>query len=128
VTGEWKPAAGDGNWAPADGEASRDLARQSGVYRNGERLLALNRPESEDETGSVEVGRIPALFGDFRNVTVASDLAGRSGKAEQGEIWRPLVIAALLFLLMESLLLAGLVPVRRPAASAPAPVVRKEAA
>ena len=127
VAGEWKPAAAGDLWAPADGATERDWARLAGSYRNGDRWVALNRPDTEDEPEQLEPARAAALFGDFPNVSVAADLGTRSTGGDQGEIWRSLVVAALLFLLLESLLLAGLLTHHRPA-TASLPVRRKEAA
>ena len=36
-------------WTSVEDDAPKDILTQAGVYRSGERLVAVNRPESEDE-------------------------------------------------------------------------------
>jgi hypothetical protein len=119
--GAWTPAEEEAAaWLPADGEAERDPRVHAGVWRRGEQWIALNRPAGEDEPDQLEPARAAALFGPEAPVSVAADLGTRAAGGEQGEIWRALIIAALLFLLVESALLAGLFAAR-PAPSSRLP-------
>ncbi|MCY2962408.1 MAG: BatA domain-containing protein [Planctomycetota bacterium] len=86
-----------------------------GVYANGDRLYALNRPTSEDQATVLADTRVATLFEglDFSRVT---DKAGSLAGLVQ-EIWRMFLGAMLIALVGEAALC--LPQARKPAATAP---------
>lgn len=93
---DWKRLAGRRD------TLSTDYGVQAGAYRNGERLLAINRSEQEDSSGVLEDDRVAGLFGrlDFDRV---DDQAG-SGNTLTEEIWRLFLMAMMLALIAEAAL------------------------
>ena len=90
-------------WVSVDSAAQKDIRTQAGVYRSGDRLLAVNRPAAEDEPDLIDPAEAKKLFGDLpvqmlqeHNVATA---------ALQGEIWRFFVFGMLLFLIAEGILI-----------------------
>lgn len=75
---------------------------QRGVYEDGERLLAVNRPASEDNVIVVADGRVSGLFKglDFARV---DDQAGSLNALIQ-EIWRLFLVTMLIALVLEAVL------------------------
>ena len=67
-----------------------------GVYRNGSRLLAVNRPAEEDDPDRLEPGVTQRLFAPLK-VQLFQE-RGSEPRNLQGEIWRALLFATLLFL------------------------------
>jgi hypothetical protein len=103
--GVWRPAGAEERWEPVPGGGGSDASVAAGVYRNGPRVVALNRPAAEDDPEVVEEGRVRSLFAPLR-VDVVSDLASSaSAPAVQSELWPVLLILAMLFLLVEGALL-----------------------
>lgn len=80
---------------------SSNAAYEAGVWKFGERLLATNRPASEDEWLTLETDNMKALL----NGTQYS-LFEDAGKTDSlvKEIWKALLIAMLVFLITEALL------------------------
>ncbi|HUS33842.1 MAG TPA: BatA domain-containing protein [Verrucomicrobiae bacterium] len=91
-------------------EGARDPKLHAGVYKSGNRLLAVNRPATEDEPERLESSRAMALFGDLP-AQVFRDVGSRADQL-QGEIWRLFLFGMLLFLLAEGWLI--LPQTRRP--------------
>ncbi len=102
-------------WAPVDSTEPKDIRSQAGVYRSGNRLLAVNRPASEDEPEIIDMDEARRLFGDLP-VQTLQERHLDTGQL-QGEIWRVFVFAMLLFLLGEAILI---LPPRRAAPAQPA--------
>ncbi|HEY3854242.1 MAG TPA: BatA domain-containing protein [Verrucomicrobiae bacterium] len=90
-------------WTPVDTNEVRDIHSQAGVYRSGNRLLAVNRPAAEDEPEIIDSDAARKLFGALPVQT----LQERHLETEslQGEVWRVFVFAVLLFLLAEGILI-----------------------
>jgi hypothetical protein len=90
-------------WAAVDSSAAKDIRTDAGVYRAGDRLLAVNRPAAEDEVEIVAPEEARKLFGSL----TAQMLQERRSRADrlQGEIWRVFVFAMLLFLVGEGVLI-----------------------
>jgi hypothetical protein len=112
-------------WAPVDSTEPKDIRSQAGVYRSGNRLLAVNRPASEDEPEIIDSDEARKLFGDLP-VQALEERHLDTGQL-QGEIWRVFVFAMLLFLLAEAILI---LPPRRVApgqTAAPAKTKQREA-
>ena len=101
-------------WRPADGRGdviSADLPLHAGVVGAGGRLIALNRPPSEDLPGTISLSTINELFAglDFRVLTDSLE----DSRSLTSEIWRTFLIAMALALLGEALLCMP--PPRAPA-------------
>lgn len=100
-------------WVSVDSTASKDIHTQAGVYRAGDRLLAVNRPTSEDEPDLIDTDQARKLFGDLP-VQLLQEQRVETGQL-QGEIWRFFLFAMLLLLVAEGILI---LPGRRPASPA----------
>jgi len=90
-------------WAPVDSAGPKDARIHAGVYRSGERLLAVNRPAHEDDPEVLELEAAQRLlsqlsFQMFQESRSASDQL-------QGEFWRVFLFAMLLCLLAEAVLI-----------------------
>lgn len=95
----WRAAEG------ADGASLSQLDVSGGVVTDGEQLLALNRPESEDQAALQTTDALTSLFGDVDVVT--AEVSGAAAKDDGGlleEIWRVFMALALIGLLAEALL------------------------
>ncbi len=108
-------------WTSADGSIGKSILLNAGVYRAGERLLAVNRPSAEDDRSLLEPAAAKKLLGPLplqllQERTVRSD-------ALQGEIWRLFLIGMLAFLFLEAWLV---LPNKKPATADPfdVPAVR----
>lgn len=89
---EWKPVSGQGN-----------ALAEAGIYQEGARLIAVNRPAIENELQFVPVAEIRRLFATLPVQLHEEKAAGRGSL--QGEIWRFFLVAMLLFLLAEGWLI-----------------------
>lgn len=109
VCGELGAADEARQWTPVDSATARNIRTQAGVYRSGERLLAVNRPMVEDEPEILEEPAARQLFGTLPLQTL-QERQGRTGGL-QGEIWRVFLFGMLLFLVAEGFLM---LPARAP--------------
>ncbi len=97
----WTRAAGDDS--PSAGEPlSTDYIYHQGVYENGEKLIAVNRPLAEDSAETVPLSRVDKLFEglDYDRVS----LAAADDSPLVREVWRLFLAAMMLALLFEALL------------------------
>jgi hypothetical protein len=94
--GPWQRLAGDQH------ALSTDYALHRGVYVAGDRLLAVNRPASEDETAVLTDARVAGLFEGLDFVRM-DDRAGDAGSLIQ-EIWRLFLGAMIAFMVIEAAL------------------------
>jgi len=103
-------------WTSVDSTQNKDIRFEAGVYRNGDRLLAVNRPAAEDEPDVIDSDEARKLFEGLPVQT----LEERRTNVEQiqGEIWRLFVFAMLLFLIAEGFLV---LPARQPVAAPASP-------
>jgi len=112
-------------WVSVDSTRQKDIRFEAGVYRNGDRLLAVNRPPAEDEPDVMDSDEARKLFGGLP-VQTLEERHFDVGQL-QGEVWRVFVFAMLLFLIGEGILI---LPARRPlpvpARGAPNPPRREE--
>jgi hypothetical protein len=94
-------------WETVDSPTPKEIRTQAGVYRSGERLLAVNRPSVEDDLETLDQADVKRLFGPL----ALQLLQERTGQSDhlQGEIWRVFLAAMLLFLVAEGWLI---LPVR----------------
>jgi hypothetical protein len=107
-------------WVSADSTRPKDIRTDAGVYRSGDRLLAVNRPEAEDDPEVLDSDAARRLFGGLPVQTLEQRRLD-IGQL-QGEVWRLFVFAMLLFLIVEGALM---LPARQPA---PAPLRRESRA
>jgi hypothetical protein len=93
---QWKPVN-----QPAPTIAS-NLPLHAGVLKNGDRIVALNRPPGEDLSAALSPTALNELFAglDFRVLTDSIE----KGRSLTSEIWRTFLIAMALALLGEALL------------------------
>jgi hypothetical protein len=102
--GAWSPA--EGADAPVSVEGDRDYRTAAGVYQVQERLVALNRPESEDVAVELDAAEVEPLFGD-----VSFQMLEGSGQKDDGlqsEVWRFFLCCVLFFMVSEgSLIVPG---------------------
>ena len=104
ASGAWKRLAG------AEAGLSTDYPLHRGIYRSGDRLLAVRRAATEDLAPVLADDRVAGLFQglDFARV---DDQAGNIGSLIQ-EIWRLFLVAMMVAMVVE----AGLcLPRKRPA-------------
>ncbi len=88
-------------WQPVEGGGTNPQI-ESGIYRAGERLAALNRASGEDST---EVATREEVNGALSGINLQwFEETGQNSDRMQGEVWRLFVTAMLLFLLVESFL------------------------
>jgi hypothetical protein len=101
--GDLSPGLAQMSWTAVAGLAARDPKLHAGVYKAGERFLAVNRPATEDAPERLEPSRATALFGDLP-AQIFRDVGSRADQL-QGEIWRLFLFGMLLFLLAEGWLI-----------------------
>jgi hypothetical protein len=89
-------------WESVDGNGSKEILTEAGVYRSGDRLLAVNRPSAEDDPEILEAAVVRELFGDL---AIQMLHEGGKGGNLQGEIWRMFLVVMLLFLVAEAVLI-----------------------
>ena len=102
-------------WRSIDTRGLGGVHVAAGVYKLGDRLLALNRPDAEALVDRLPMDEALRLFSPL-SVTGFSEKAGVDPSSSQGELWRPLVILMLGLLLVEAWLVL-------PAAKVPGPVL-----
>jgi hypothetical protein len=89
-----------------DDYGNRDPANtmfEAGIHRVGERLLALNRPESEDTPEILTRGTIDALLHGTGH-TLLDPQGSTTGPDLSRDVWRAFLVAMLLLLLSEAIL------------------------
>jgi hypothetical protein len=112
VCGELSAADQARTWVCVDSAEPKDIRFQAGVYQSGDRLMAVNRPASEDDPEIMDSGDLKKLFGDLP-LQMLQDRRVDTGQL-QGEIWRLFLFLMLLLLLAEGLLI---LPAKRPGKS-----------
>ena len=99
------------NWTSiveGDQGISTEALYHRGVYRSNDRLLAVNRPATEDESRVLSESRLSELFRGLNFVRV-DDQAGSLNSLIQ-EIWRVFLITMLVALIVEAVLCLPKVP------------------
>ena len=105
---EWKPLDAESN---ATRPSRRSLV--SGVFPNGEILLALNRPEVEDSVEILTDESLQRIFGELDYTRIDDRTGSRSDLAS--EVWRLFLLLMIVALLAEALLCIPERADRRPA-------------
>lgn len=104
------PPSAAGSWKSIEGGGGEDPFSQPGVYRSGDRWLAVNRPAAEDMPESLDVARVRALMPGLSLQTFEEK---RSGLASTpSELWRWFLAIMLVCLLAEAILILPEVAVR----------------
>ncbi len=101
--GELSAADRGRQWVAVDGNVPKDIRVQAGVYRSGDRFMAVNRPGVEDELEVMDAAQAKKLFGDLPFQMLEERRA--TTDALQGEIWRVLLFGMMAFLLGEGILM-----------------------
>jgi hypothetical protein len=109
VCGELSAVDRAATWVSVDSTEPKDIHFQAGVYKSGDRLMAVNRPAAEDDPEIMDPGDIKKLFGDLP-LQMLQERRADTGQL-QGEIWRLFLFLMLLLLLGEGLLI---LPAKRP--------------
>ncbi len=112
--GELSAADASKPWVCLDSIVPKDIHTQAGVYRSGERLMAVNRPAAEDEPEILDSDDARKLFGSVPFQTLQGGRA--EGSPLQGEIWRMFLFTMLLVLIAEGILI---LPSRKPTTTPP---------
>jgi hypothetical protein len=101
--GDLPPALAQMSWTAVAGANTHNPELQAGIFKAGNRLLAVNRPSSEEAPERLDSQRATALFGDLP-AQVFRDVGTRADQL-QGEIWRLFLFGMLIFLLVEGWLI-----------------------
>lgn len=80
-----------------------NAAFETGVYRLGSRLLAINRPAAEDEPEILTKDQLDLAL-DGTNYTLLDQAGQATADDISRDLWRPFLIAVLLFLIAEAIL------------------------
>ncbi|MGI8966514.1 MAG: BatA domain-containing protein [Limisphaerales bacterium] len=98
-------------WTAVDSVTPKNIRFQSGVYRSGEKLIAVNRPLSEDAPEILDVSEAKKLFSGLSFQMLQE--RQKETDALQGEVWRFFLFGLLLFLIGEGILiLPGQTPLK----------------
>jgi hypothetical protein len=99
--GEWRPESGGEPWVALSAPEGRDPRIHAGAYRQGDRLLALNRPDEEDDPETLDAESLRKILPGV-NVSQIGDT--RSQDRLQTEAAFLLLALAALFVLAEAFL------------------------
>ncbi len=102
LCGAWKPASADDIWTAAGSEGRADPLTQAGVYRCGQRWLALNRPASEDVFEPLSSAQVRGLLAGVDVTVTEEHVSAETGSATPSEIWPLFVLLGVAFLLAEA--------------------------
>ena len=119
TAGEWRPGEAE-VWMPVDVEERREPRWRAGIYKHGGRLIALNRPEVEDDLDAVAADMLPTILKDTKLTVMAGAMDLKADRL-QSEIWPAMIVATMIFMCLEMLLAMskGIVPAARPVKAAP---------
>lgn len=93
------------NWKQISGPEdalSTDYAHQSGIYSSGEKLLAVNRDQTEDDSRVLPEEKIAGLFKGLSFNRVDDQAGSFEGLIQ--EVWRIFLVAMLIALMVEAIL------------------------
>jgi hypothetical protein len=103
LCGKWKPEK-DQLWTCIDSTANKNPLWHAGVYRYNTRLVALNRPPSEDCRKIVESKTLRELLSGC-NVEIREEIVKSNEENLQSEIWHVFIYLALACMVVEAGLL-----------------------
>lgn len=101
--GELSPADQQRQWTTLDTTSAKNVKLNAGVYRSGERLIALNRPPTEDDPEMLDATEARNLFAGMSFQMLQEKQ--RQSDALQGEVWRFFLFGMLIFLIGEGILI-----------------------
>ncbi|MDB6027183.1 MAG: N-terminal double-transrane protein [Verrucomicrobiales bacterium] len=101
--GELSAVDAQKQWVSVDSSTNKNIRLRTGVYRSGERLVAVNRSSAEDEPEVLDVNEAKTLFGAM-SFQLLQDRQQRTD-ALQGEVWRFFLFGMLALLIGESILI-----------------------
>ena len=84
------------------GVLSTEQPSHAGIYRSGDRWVAVNRPLAEDDSRLVSDEKLASLFGDLSFRTVRDEVGAERSLIQ--EVWRLFLLVMLVMLLAESVL------------------------
>ncbi|MEK0448400.1 MAG: hypothetical protein RL088_668 [Verrucomicrobiota bacterium] len=102
AAGDWKPQDGD-VWTSVETDRRRDPRWHSGVYKHAGRLIALNRPESEDSPDFIDAAAVKKLMPGAKLEVMSGVLTMKADRL-RSEIWPLMIVATMLFMILEMLL------------------------
>jgi hypothetical protein len=102
VCGEWKPAAPEDIWSAVEPAGRAEPLTQAGVYRCGQRWLALNRPAAEDVFEPLSSAQVRDLLPGVDATVTEDHVSTETGSATPSEVWPLFVLLGVLFLLAEA--------------------------
>ena len=120
TAGEWQPGEGE-YWTPVDVEERRDARWRAGVYKHAGRLIALNRPDAEDDPDAVGADALANLLKGVKLDVMTGALDLKADRL-QSEIWPAMIVATMIFMCLEMLLATskGIVPAKlKPKSAVP---------
>ncbi|MFP6900050.1 MAG: hypothetical protein VCA36_03850, partial [Opitutales bacterium] len=90
------------NWKCVDAPGQKNFHSRAGIYLIDGRLVALNRPASEDQSSTLDLAECKALLGE-KTLAAIEGVSGGSSDVP-AEIWRIFLFLTLAALLIEALL------------------------
>ena len=85
-------------------ESVKDFNSQAGIYRMGQRVVAVNRPGEEDMIPPLEAVKVRELFGEVP-VALAQEKSSGGDAEDSKEIWQYFLAAMVIVLLIEGILI-----------------------
>ena len=118
IVGDWQP---QDTWTAVETDRRRDPRWHAGVYKKADRLIALNRAESEDTADFLNADAIKKLLPNAK-LDVLTGAATMKADRLTSEIWPIMIMATMLFMTLEMLLATSkaLIPQK------PKPKVKRE--
>lgn len=100
--GTWMPANENELWETVDSEKPKNPKWDAGIYiyRNANKILALNRPSIEDTIECISSEEIPQLLPGVK-VEIVSKAGEKHSDSRAVEIWHIFVLLAIIVMLME---------------------------
>ncbi len=105
VCGRWRPAAEE-VWRPVESVRPDAHSLRAGLFRWGDRFIALNRPPEEDDSDTITPEVVNQRLAPVR-VVLAGDPADAAGEPTRAEVSLWLAVVAIVALIAESWLLGG---------------------
>ncbi len=127
IAGEWKPPEGD-FWTAVESDRRRDPRWHASVYKHAGRLIALNRPDTEDSADSIDAAAVEKLLPGVKVEVMTGALTMKADRLTS-EIWPLMIVATMIFMTLEMLLATSkaLIP-QKPKPKVPAAAKREEVA